>query len=426
MTLWDDELLEDDVGEPSRLRRMAALAAKLAVALLLVGIMVAGIGFLHLRAQNHAEANAVPPLPVAVTEVRLEQGYSLDQRFAGRLEPRRTTQLAFERDGLLTAVLVEEGDSLELGQVVAVLDIEPLEARRAELEAERAALLSRLELARITTQRQQQLSRQGNASKQRYDEARLEAKALEAELGSIDASLRQLDIVIDKSTLTAPYAGRVAARDSDEGAIVGAGTPVVTLVEASVMEARIGLSPSAAESLEVGDDYALEVDRRAVKGTLVALRPDMATGTRTVSALFRLKSNETFFLGELAILNVPRDVRQAGIWLPLTALVAAPKGLWTVYTLNPDDDGDDRVEQEAVLVHHVAGELAFVSGSLQPGSLVINAGPHRVAPGQTVLPQIGQPTSPPESESQMIAVTPAGPLLSEVPLLALPASGSHR
>ncbi len=429
MTPLDEVPFEEELRASGPLRRAAVLGAKVTVALLLVGTMVGGIGLLHLRAQNEEEAKTVPPLPVAVTEVRMEQGYDLNQRYAGRLEPRRSTDLAFERDGLLTAVLVEEGDSLAMGQVVAVLDIEPLEARRAELEAQRAALVSRLELARITTKRQQQLSRQGNSSKQRYDEARLEAQALEAELGSIDASIRQLDIEIEKSTLTAPYAGRVASRDSDEGAIVSSGTPVVTLMEASVMEARIGLSPNAASSLRVGANYTLEVDQRPVQGELVALRPDMATGTRTVSALFRLSSQETFFLGELAILNVPREVRQDGIWLPLTALVAAPKGLWNVYTLIQDDDGGKFVGQEAVFVHHVAGEFAYVSGSLKPGALVINAGPHRVAPGQRVAPQVSPPMTPPATDNPVIEVEPVGSLLSELPQLELPAtaaSGSHR
>ncbi|GAB5471487.1 MAG: efflux RND transporter periplasmic adaptor subunit [Rhodospirillales bacterium] len=384
---------------PSRVRRLAVGGAKLSVGLLLIGAMVGGIGLLHLRAQVQDEGAAVPPLPVSVAAVELSPGYRYQQRFAGRLEARRSTTLAFERGGLLTEVLVEEGDSLSEGQLVARLDVEPLQARRAELQAQRAAVVARLELARITTKRQQTLVRQGNASKQRFDEARLEAVALEAEVGSLEAAIRQLDIDIEKSSLIAPYAGRVAARDSDEGAILAAGSPVVELVETGNIEARIGLSPGAAATLEIGRRYPLLIGEETVEGQLLALRPDMATGTRTVSALFTLIEPAEVFLGELVVLKIGRDVAQPGFWLPLTALVAAPKGLWTAYTVEESEAGDARVAQEAVWVHHQSGEAVYVSGSLKPGALIVIAGPHRIVPGQTVDPLPTTLPSPPDTQS---------------------------
>ena len=193
----DDGAIEE-ATRPSRLGRVLALGSKFGIAGLLIAGMVGGISFLHLQAELRPEAEAVPPLNVAIAEMELQPSYSLQGRFAGRLEARRSTRLAFERGGLLTEVLVEEGDRIALGQVIARLDVAPLAARREELEAERKALLVRLELARIATQRQKQPVRQGNASKQRYDEARLEAQALNAQVLSIEAAMSQLEIDIAK------------------------------------------------------------------------------------------------------------------------------------------------------------------------------------------------------------------------------------
>ncbi len=395
---WDDSAIEAATRRTLG-TRVLHLGVKLGVAGILISGIVGGVSLLHLRAELRSEPDAVPALEVAVSEMVLQSSYPLQQRFAGRLEPRRSTVMAFERGGLLTEVLVEEGDAIAAGQLIATLDIAPLEARRAELEAERKVLLARLELARITTDRQRKLSKQGNSSKQRYDEARLEAEAVKAQVVSIEAAMAQLDIEIAKSSLTAPYAGRIAARSSDEGSILAAGSPVVMLMETQVLEARIGLNPAAAASLEIGQTYRLEVDRREVAARLVALRPDMASGTRTIAALFRIASAsdpalEDFFLGDLAVLSLDKTVPQPGFWVPLTALVAAPKGLWTVYTAAVDGDGGHSVALEAVVVHHVHAEQAYVSGSLVDGSKVIMAGPHRVAPGQSVTPIPYRPVPP--------------------------------
>lgn len=412
----DDDWAIEAATSHSALGRALRLGAKLGVAGILITGIVGSVSLLHLRAELRSEPDAVAPLEVAVVEMTLQSSYPLQQRFAGRLEARRSTVMAFERGGLLTEVLVEEGEAITAGQVVATLDIAPLAARRNELEAEREVLLARLELARITTERQRKLAKQGNASKQRFDEARLEAEAVQAQVLSIDAALTQLDIDIAKSSLTAPYAGRIAARNSDEGSILAAGSPVVMLMESDVLEARIGLNPAAAASLESGESYRLDVDGRAVAARLVALRPDMAGGTRTIAALFRIEGAEQFFLGDLAVLSLEKAVPQSGYWVPLTALVAAPKGLWTLYTAQPDGQGGHQVALEAVVVHHVHAEQAYVSGSLTEGAQVIMAGPHRVAPGQSVTPIPHRPVAPsatPEaaaSEALVLFTAPNLPL----------------
>ena len=103
-------------------RRILGHGVRAVVAILLVGVMVAGVTILHWRADAKASVDPTPPLPVATMSIEMAPGYAVEQRFAGRLEPARETPLAFERSGLVTDILVEEGDSVTAGQVVAVLD----------------------------------------------------------------------------------------------------------------------------------------------------------------------------------------------------------------------------------------------------------------------------------------------------------------
>jgi len=100
-------------------RRIAAFGAKGLVAAGMIGLVVLGVGLLHMRAATRAEPEAAPPLPVAVAPVVMQEGFVTERDYIGRLEARRGSLLSFELSGLLTRVFVDEGDAVQAGQVLA-------------------------------------------------------------------------------------------------------------------------------------------------------------------------------------------------------------------------------------------------------------------------------------------------------------------
>ena len=372
-------------GKASLLRRVAGLGARLLVAVLFVGLAGGGIAALHLRAESQVAAGVRPPIPVATETIAMENAYRIVDRFVGRLEPARETSLGFERAGLIMEMLVEEGDRVESGQLVARLDVEPLEAERAQLVAEREERVADLQLARLTAERQQRLHQEGHASAQRYDEARLAVDSVGAAIVRIEAAIRGIDIDLDKSLLRAPFAGRIADRLLDEGRVVSAGTPLFRLLESDRPQARIGLSPDVAARLAVGEDVTLESGSWSQPARLLALRPDLVSGTRTVPALFALQGVNVLPFGEVVELAVPREVAADGAWVPLSALSEGPKGLWQILTVIEDDSGNLQVGREAVDILHVTGSRAYVRGTLADGTRIIVSGSNRVVPGEPVV-----------------------------------------
>ncbi len=355
-----------------------------AVAALIVGAMGGGISLLHARAADQPAPEARPPLAGAAMTVRMEDGYAVRDRFVGRLEPAREAKLAFERQGLVVAVLADEGRAVAAGDVVARLDASALIAERDRLAAERDRALANLDLAERTLKRQQALAGQGHAAAQTLDEARLAVEARRADAAAMDAAIRKLDIDIAKTEIRAPFAGTVAARHLDEGAVVAPGAPVVDLLESARPLARIGVSPEAADALAAGATAELRVAGRVVPATLDSLRPDLAAATRTATALFALAPLPGVPFGRIVTLEVERRVDARGAWVPKSALSEGAKGLWSVYTLAGVRDGAGEIAREAVEVLHLDGERAFVRGTLADGALVVRAGAHRVPPGQRV------------------------------------------
>ena len=370
--------------KPSIGRRLVTAVASLGVAGLLVTAIAGGTTILHQRAAARVgTVEPTPPLPVASQMLRVEDAYAVIDRYAGRLEPARETPMSFERAGLLLEVAVDEGDRVDAGQVVARLDVEPLLVQRSQLEAERRRSEADLELARLTTERQATLQRQGHASMQRYDEARLGVEATAAAIARIDAAIAAIDIDIAKSEIRAPFAGRVADRFTDEGRVVSAGAPVIHLLESDRAQVRIGVSPDAAAQLAAGDRVVLTSDAVEMPAQVTALRPDLTGGTRTVPVLFELAEPPPLPFGEIVELAVERRVPARGAWLPLAALSEGPKGLWVITTVVAGDAGPV-TGREAVEVIHVDDGRAYVRGTFADDTRVVVNGGNRTAPGQRV------------------------------------------
>lgn len=364
-------------------RKLARGTAMVLTGLTFIGLMGAGIAGLHIRASAEAPPEANPAVTVSYLTARFEDGYIVTERFAGRLEPARQTRLAFERAGLVTEILFDEGDRITAGTVVARLDTAQLKARRAQLLAQRRELQARLDLAKVTLTRQQSLQSKGWQSVQRFDEARFSVAELTASIARVNATIRSVDIDLEKSEIRAPFAGTVAARSIDEGAIVSAGTAVLELLEADVRQVRVGVSVAAAEALSTDQIYSLRSGGRTYPGRLISKRADLQTGTRTVTALFEARSATDVPFGDIVELALERRVKSRGAWLPTTALSEGRKGLWTVLTVVERDD-KPVVAREAVEVLHVEAQRVFVRGTLSQGARIVLDGTNRVIPGQRV------------------------------------------
>lgn len=351
--------------------------------LLILGLFMAGVSLLYIRSNADAATGPARALTVDTSQVVFEDAYNVEQRFAGRVEAQRETRLAFERAGLVTKVSVEEGDRVSQGQVIATMDVEPLISQKTRLEADRTQVLAQLELARLTTERQKKLSKDGFSSIQRYDDARLSVAAFEASVASINAAIQSVDIDLEKSVLVAPYDGVVGAVLVDDGAVINAGTGVADVLDSRAIQARIGLPPKVAAVLEVGAMVRLAYADQEYQARLVAVRSDLDARTQTIAALFELSPSIAIPYGEVVHFLHEQVTQARGTWLPLSALVEGEKGLWSVYVAK-DEDGVRRIGRESVEIIHTEGGQVYVRGTLAPAARVLVGGTNRVAPGQRV------------------------------------------
>lgn len=389
----EQRITEPETPNLGRFKRLGKMVLSLTTFSFNIGLAVAaamiGVTTIQMRAEEKPAITAAPLTSVNVFRAELQSGYEVRRSFVGRLEPARSTDLAFELSGTVNSIHVDEGDRIKKGDVVAVLDTRALEAERRQQLANRQATESNRELAFLTLNRRQKLNDNGHVSEQGLDEARLTLTRLDATLAQIDAAIDLIDINLDKAVLKAPFDGQVGERLLDDGATTSPGSPVLRLLESSSPTVRIGLSPEIADRLDSQSTYDITISGRSFKARLSALRPDLQTRTRTVETLFSIDDQEiSASFGRLAELSLSDRVSSEGFWIPLSSLKEGPRGLWTVLTVvgaGPEEvEQISKVARETVEVLHAEAYRVFVRGTISPKTQIIRGGVHRVVVGQAV------------------------------------------
>lgn len=332
------------------------------------------------------------PLTVEVSEVSMAGAFELDEAYSGLAQAQRTSQLGFASGGRIESVRVRVGDRVKAGDTLAKLDTRGLAAQLVSLNAVVDETRASYQLALDTVARQRTLLAQGHVSTQRVDEAEAQAATAAARIESAKAQSDTLRVQIDLARITAPYDGIITQRFADEGAIAGAGQPLMEIVEAGHLEAQIGVPSAVVASLKPGETYTLTADTGDVEATLRSVTGVVSSSRRTVAAVFDITNADAVPIGSIVRLSLPRTVDEGGFWVPLKSLTSASRGLWTVYVAVADGAGS-RAETRLVEMVHTSGDRAFVRGPMQPGDRIITDGLHRITPGIPVTPVVSQSAS---------------------------------
>jgi len=359
---------------------VAVIAASLAV--LVVGVS----GLRSAGASNDGISDALEAIPVAVQTVRYADQAEVQALYPAVVTARRQSALSFPSGGQLSRILVDVGDQVGEGALLAELDLRALTAQRAAAEADLAAARADARLAQATLTRQSEMVSRGHASEQVLDQTQASFDAAQARVGAAQAALTAYDVQIDLAQLTAPYAGVITQRVFDEGASVSPGAAILTLVEEGDLEVRAGLPTEDAQRLTegemypliIGDDQHIQVRLRAVTGVIDPVR-------RTVEAIFELSGEEGVPSGSVARLELEHTLEQRGFWAPVAALSEGRRGLWVIYALTSQNEAYV-LEPRPVEILHAEGDQVYVRGAVAEGQVILSGGVHRVAPGQLVRP----------------------------------------
>ncbi len=265
----------------------------IAAGLILLGLL--GWRILAKLSSGSGDGNrrAIRPVPVEVAPA-VRRSMRDVAEFTGTLLPRSRFIVAPKVPGRLEKLLVNIGDPVRNGDLIAILDsaeyAQQLAQAQAELEVTRASLAdsrSALDVAAREHERAQELRTQKVASEAELDEARAHHDAAQAKYEVTQAQIEQKEAALKAAEVRLSYTRIQAAWDNgenprlvserfvDEGAMLGANDPIVAIVDLSTViavvnvieedfpEIRVGQAATAATDAYPGQEFAGHIVRRA-------------------------------------------------------------------------------------------------------------------------------------------------------------------
>lgn len=327
------------------------------------------------------EAAAARPRPVL--SVVVEPRQPTKETFAGTIEPRYSSTLAFVVPGRVLARYVDVGDLVAENERLAAIDSLPLDLAVATARATLADANAQRANAEASERRLSTLLDQRAISSAQYEMALQAKDVTEAAVTQARAALDKAADQRSHSELRAEFAGVVTAVSVEPGQTVAPGQPIVTIARPDVREAVIDVPDDLAATLREGSAFEVApqiFEGRRIVGHVREIEPRVDALTKSRRVKIALTEPPDFFrLGTTITAHLLEGDRPE-LALPRTALVSEG-GRTDVWVVDP---ATMTVSTRAVEVGRPDGKEIRIETGLKSGDRVVIVGVHSLTPGQKV------------------------------------------
>lgn len=368
--------------EGSTLKKVGIIALVVALAIVAWGLFSRWHHTHELTQWTDAQAtpivSVITPAPAARS-----RGLTLP----GSLQAYNSAPIFARTNGYVRRWLVDIGDDVRAGQLLAVLDApevdQQLAAARADLQTARANQA----LAQTTASRWSNLLSKDAVSKQETDEKTGDLKAKTALANAAAANVARLSALQGFTRLVAPFAGTVTSRSTQIGQLVSAGAttaqPLFTVSDISRIRVYVRVPQNASSEIRVGMHATLalpEYPGRTFDAVLTrtADAVDPASGTVLVELQAR-NGDHALKPGAYAQVTFPVAGGGSAVQLPASALIVNAKGT-RVAVLGPDG----KAQFHDVTIGQDNGNQVEISAGIGPHDRVIDSPPDSLASGDAV------------------------------------------
>ncbi len=336
--------------------------------------------------------DAPPPRPSVPVTVATVQQRSVPQEISaiGTVTPIQTVAVCAQVSAIILRVGFQEGDEVQVGQLLFQLDPRPYQAALDQALANLAKDRAQLVNARQEVTRYQTLVQNDLATQEQFDQFKANADAAEAAVTADSAAVQTARLNLEYTTIRAPIMGRTGNLLLRVGNLVPASvvTPLVVINQLRPIAVSFSVPQKYLDDIQRFSDrsrLAVEIrpsdDTTAVlTGTLTFInnQVDTTTGTILLKATFSNGDRKLWpgeFVAVRLVLNVERDV----LTIPSQAVMTGQNGTY-VYLVNADRS----VQAQDVTVGRSAEDYVVIEKGLARGQMVVTDGQMLLVPGARV------------------------------------------
>jgi len=323
----------------------------------------------------------VRPVKVAVVG---EAGGGRTLTYSGVVRPRIESAIGFRVGGKIVQRLVNVGDRVEVGEVIARLDENDLQLAENSAKAAVASARSRRDVARDNFERGKALLPQAVISQQVQDTRRNELDAAASALDSAEAQLRLATNSVEYATLKADKAGIVTSVMGEPGQVVSAGQIIITLAQAGETEIAVAVPEQDSGHLAIGQPAKITLwagPRVSTLGRIREIAGQADPASRTYAIRISIPQPPPIMrLGMTATVTLRIDDEAAALVVPVAALTESD-GSSVVFVVEP---ANKTVRKTPITVAGTAEDGVRITSGLNPGDLVVIAGAQFLRDGMRV------------------------------------------
>ena len=300
----------------------------------------------------------------------------------GTARATQTSQVSSQVMGNILEIRAHEGDRVQSGQVLAVLDDALSHSRTDQAtaalnaaEKEISAADSDFALAEATLKRYQQLYEKKSVSPQEFDEIKARYQSAEARRdmaragqAQANAGLTEARTSLEYTRIHAPFAGVVTEKKADAGTLASPGMPIFTIEDTRSYRLEVTVDESELRLVRVGQVSPVTIDALGnvqLSGKVVQIVPAADPASHSFLVKVELPADARLRSGLFGRARFSRGVRTA-LLIPRTSLVERGQ-LQGVYVL----DANQIAGLRYVTLGKSAGEQIEVLSGLQDGEKLV-------------------------------------------------------
>lgn len=335
-----------------------------------------------------------PPLPVETITVQKEN-IPIWFEYTGKTEATQRIEVRARVSGALEQVLFADGDYVEKGQKLFVIEKTAYQASLEQTEAQLEHDKASLKLAETDVQRYRPLVEKDLAPRATLDQYMAKADELRASIKSDHAAIKEAELILSYTDVLAPKSGRASRRNVDIGNIVGYGeqTLLTTIIFDNPMYAYF--NPSEEEFQIMRQHKSVDIMKAKVRvpdtrGHLVQReeylgqvdfgdnRVDRMTGTITMRAI--VENNEHDLLeGTFVYVNVFVSDQASFLMVPPGVVMEDQQGSY-LYIV----DENNKAKRMNITRGFESRFYLQVRDGLKDGDMLIISGLQKVSQGRAI------------------------------------------
>jgi membrane fusion protein (multidrug efflux system) len=321
-----------------------------------------------IQAENLPETKpaAVPGIPVDAAVIRPGE-LSDNLEVTGSILANQQVDIVSELTRKVVNVLVKEGSTVRKGTLLFKLD-------DADLLAQLERLRQQEKLAVLNEKRLKDLIEHEAIAQQEYDEVSTNLRVLQAQI-------LELQTIIDKTRIVAPFDGQIGMINTHVGAVVSVNTTLTNIQDNHTVKIEFSIPEKYTNVIKLGSKHSFTTpsNQSPLTTTLVAKAASLDLDTRSLHVRgVTDNSKGTLLPGQSARIRLALTTTANTISVPSQALIASPGG-YTVFVAR-----NNKAELVSIEIGERATGAVEILKGINPGDTVITSNWLRLAPGTPV------------------------------------------